>query len=161
MENLIVEVNANIGHWLSESEGRKWMIVTPDGNELCQYDSESAAHEGLICLAENFGRGAAEKCVVRKRVAWPEYVPAAYAECAESRFCHQALRELGYVTVFAFERDADEGKDASFMVVARNGRRAQGETLTAALATLMRASGIGPWRRLSSRVGSAQVNLCD
>ncbi len=148
MENLAADADASIGRWLGESQRQEWVISMPEGGELCRCRSESAAKEALVRIAAHFGSAAAGRCVLNRHFAWPSYVGGAHDESAEARFCRQALRELGYVTIFGFHEAGDEAREASFMVVSRDGRRAEGETLSAALAALMRACGIGPWGRL-------------
>lgn len=156
MENFAADTDADIGRWLSESPRQEWVVFLPDGGELCRHHSESAAQEALARIAAHFGSAAAGKCVLRRCFAWPGYVAGVHAESAESRFCRQALRELGYVTIFGFGRAGDEAREASFLVVSRDGRRAEGETLSAALAALMQACGIGPWGRPApAREGAA------
>lgn len=113
----------------------EWAIVAAYGAELFRCSNLEQAYRTLDRLKPLLNSAAAETLRVAEVMQCLDHVESPGPGCASVRDCTWLLRQLGYVTVFAFSRD---DSDAQFMVVGRDGQRVERPTLTAALYELLR-----------------------
>ena len=132
MSIFVSDSNARIEALIGEAPIYEWSVEPTGGQPLGKFASEADAlqfHASLAVLASDT---AAILRITKKRVT-PDYLGTAVPTGAVTRFCEWALRQLGHVSVFAF----DGCGDSSFLVVSETGKRAQGRTLAAALFELV------------------------
>jgi hypothetical protein len=139
MEDWLADIDQNIAGWMGESPRQEWLVLLPDGSELCRHATQAAAQaacERVRPLLEPEHRAGLR---IQSLTRWPSYVNSADDDCAQFRFCRWAMRRLGHVTVFAFTETGQN--DSAFMVLTRSGMRTDGPTLPAALLKLLRPGG--------------------
>lgn len=139
MEDWLTDIDQDIAGWMGEPPRHEWLVLLPDGSELCRRDTQAAAQalcERIRPMLEPEHRAGLR---IQGLIRWPSYVNSAEEDCAQFRFCHWAMRRLGHVTVFAFA--ATGHSDSAFMVLTRSGMRTEGPTLPAALLKLLLPGG--------------------
>lgn len=136
MDKVVRDPNARIAGWMKEGQETEWLILDPEGVELCRYSSADEAQQALGRLKALLKDEAAARVRVETENRWPPYLDAHSVICDHARYCEWALRELGYVTIFAFSH---EESDALFMLLDRDGRKITRPTLAAALYAMLLA----------------------
>ena len=130
MDKVMLDPNAKIAGWMNEHQVEEWIILDPEGVELCRYSSPDRAEQALCHLKTLFKDEMSASIRIEKVMRWPAYLDSQSVICDYARYCEWALRQLGQISIFAF---SNEESDALFMLVDRNGLRISRPTLAAAL----------------------------
>ena len=134
MDKVMPDPNARIAGWMKESQATEWLILDPEGVELCRYSSAEEAQRALGRLKTLLKDEAASRVRIETADRWPQYLDARSVICDYARYCEWALRQLGYLTIFAFSH---EESDALFMLLDRDGQKITRPTLASALYAML------------------------
>ena len=140
MDKVMLDPNARIAGWMKESQITEWVVLDPEGIELCRYSSADEAQRALGRLKALFKDEAVASVRIETANRWPEYLDAHSVICDYARYCEWALRQLGYMTIFAFSH---EESDALFMLMDRDGQKITRPTLASALYAMLLRRGRG------------------
>lgn len=136
MDKIMLDPNVQVAGWMKESPTTEWVIRAPNGITLFRCSSSAPAEEAFRALLPLLKEDIANEIRIEQVKRWPEYLGNHSDACDYARYCEWALRQLGHVSIFAFNH---EESDALFMVVDREGRRIERPTLASALyATMLR-----------------------
>ena len=134
MDKIMLDPNARIAGWMKESQATEWIILDPEGVELCRYSCAQDAERALGRLKALLKDEVSASVRIEQVKRWPEYLDARSVICDYARYCEWALRQLGPMTIFAFSH---EESDALFMLVDRSGQKVVRSTLASALYAML------------------------